>query len=111
MTKKDEYRAFLDKQLGWNGANTMEVMGESMMPTLRHGDHVKIDTSDCFVSSPGIFAVWDGNSIFIRWLEVKLGTRPRIVMVMADNPSYINHEIPEEELYVLGRVLAFGRWL
>ena len=111
MTKKDEYRKFLDKQLGWNSTNTMEVMGESMMPTLRHGDHVKIDKSDCSLSSPGIFAVWDGNDIFIRRLEGKLGTNPRIVMVMADNPSYKTHEIPEEDLYILGRILALGRRL
>ena len=62
----------------------IQVVGDSMQPTLQEGDFILIDTA---ANAPidGIYAIAIGTEIFIKRLQFKLdGT----IKIISDNPRY-----------------------
>lgn len=67
-----------------NKVKMIEVVGDSMIPTLLPGDHVLIDESKMF-SIDGIYAIQMQGQIFIKRLQFNLdGT----INIISDNPKY-----------------------
>lgn len=81
--------------------DAMEVLGDSMSPTLNHGDLVLIDTQSLEVSSGIYVLVFEGN-IFVKRL-IWVGKKIKII---SDNPAYPTEDIGSTDLdfRVLGKV-------
>lgn len=84
----------------------VEVLGDSMEPTLKSGDRVLIDTSHRLPSPPGVYAVWDGYGIVIKRIEpVRNADRP-MVKLISDNKNHTAYEVSIEEAAIVGRVIC-----
>ena len=85
------------------------TQGDSMTPTILHGDVVLIDTRHRVPSPPGIYALGDEfGGIILKRLEVtsRPGEEPIIVKVSSDNERHGEYERTVEELWIAGRYLA-----
>lgn len=79
----------------------VEVIGDSMSPTLESGDRVAINTEDINPSPPGVFALWDGFGLVIKRLERIFGSDR--LRVISDNPAHQIVELAAEEIRIVGR--------
>ncbi len=85
----------------------IEVIGDSMEPTLRSGDKIMIDLNDRNVSQPGIFALYDGDVTVVKRVEKIPGTSN--LRIRSDNPQHGVYDVPADVVLVAGRVVWFGR--
>lgn len=89
----------------------IEVMGDSMAPTVDHKDIVMLDTSKRDVSYDGIFVfrdvgTSDGNSLQIK--RIGRGSRRGYVMLISDNKNWPLVERAVDQMDVIGRVIWMG---
>lgn len=88
----------------------MRVDGDSMYPTLAHGDHVLIDLQQTDVSRDGIYILRVDDAIQIKRLLVHPGTRQ--IRIKSDNPVFDQWpECAPDSLSILGRAVWVGRRL
>lgn len=87
----------------------IEVVGDSMEPTLRSGDKVMVDLNDKNVAQPGIFALFDGDATVVKRLEKIPGDHK--VRISSDNPHHGRYDVPADFISVAGRIVWFGRRL
>lgn len=87
----------------------VEVIGDSMQPTLYPGDRIMVNTADRRPSPPGIFALWDGLGLVVKRVEHIPNTDPLIYRISSDNPHHATYERTEEEVNIVGRVVWYGR--
>ena len=52
----------------------IEILGDSMAPTLRSGDRVMVDESHRTPSPPGIYALHDGYGVIVKRIELIHGS-------------------------------------
>lgn len=83
----------------------IEILGDSMSPTLESGDRVMVDTSHTAPSPPGIYALFDGLGVVVKRLEVIHGTDPVMIRVVSDNSHHSPHEVTLEEARIIGRIV------
>ena len=89
----------------------IEAWGDSMEPTVRHGDLLLIDTSEPRVRDNAIYALLIEGDLVVKRVQRKLDGA---LVVRSDNEAYPPEEIPAAEsarLSVVGRVRWFGRSL
>jgi phage repressor protein C with HTH and peptisase S24 domain len=84
----------------------IEVMGDSMAPTLMPHDRILVDISHKAPSPPGVYVLWDGFGMVVKRLEIVHGTDPLRVVVSSDNPNHAERELTVDEAHVQGRVVA-----
>lgn len=106
-------RRYLADELRLNLRNlvVLEVVGDSMEPTLRSGDRVLVDMSDQRIGTPGIFVLWDGDGTVAKRLDLIPGSNPRRMLRISDNPLHPPREVLVEETNIVGRVVWFARRL
>jgi len=81
------------------------VIGDSMDPTLKHGDTVLIDEADKTIRAGNLYGVGIGDELHIKRVFIKPdGT----VVLKSDNPDHPTWEIPKEER---PRIIGRARWL
>lgn len=86
----------------------VEVVGDSMVPTLRPGERVLVKLSDINPTPPGIFALWDGNGQVIKRVEYIPHSEPPTVLISSDNKAYKPYKRQLGEAYIQGRVVWRG---
>lgn len=101
---RDEFRQLLG--VAPNGVVVVEVIGDSMMPTLVPGERVFVDTNDRRASPPGIFVVWDGLGLVLKRVEYVAQSDPPRVRILSDNPRYDSYERELGEAAIQGRVIG-----
>lgn len=84
----------------------VEVLGDSMSPTLLSGDRLMIDTGHTQPSPDGIYALHDGYGLIVKRIELVRGTDPQQVRVISDNPHHNDVVMTLEEARIVGRVVA-----
>lgn len=85
----------------------ISVKGDSMMPTLSHGDVVMVDTGKRDLSFDGIFVIRDGGaSLLVK--RIGRGSRRGTVILISDNRTYPPIERSTEEIEVVGKVVWMG---
>ncbi|WP_145753899.1 helix-turn-helix domain-containing protein [Nitrospirillum amazonense] len=89
----------------------VEVRGDGMEPTLLPGDRVMVNLADQSPSPPGIFALWDGQGVVIKRLELIMGSHPPLVEIRSDNPHHRVYERAAADIDIIGRVVWVGRRL
>ena len=87
----------------------LEVIGDSMEPTLHSGDRVLVNMADTRVSQPGIFVLWDGDGTVVKRLELIPSTKPQKLKRISDNPLHSTYEVLLESTKVVGRVVWIAR--
>ncbi len=86
----------------------MDVVGNSMEPSINDGDMVLIDQSGTSLSPHGIFAVGFEDTLYIKRVEQRSG----YIILHSDNPDYSDMEIGGDELdsfRVIGKVIWLCR--
>ena len=86
----------------------LHVSGDSMQPTIKHGDTVMIDTARQAPVEGGIFALRVDHTIMVKRLFFNPGGR---VVVASDNRDREPYEIAADELHILGQVIWHCRVL
>jgi len=94
-----------------NGLRLITISGDSMAPTLEHGDMVMIDTNRTVPSPPGIFILDDGVGLVAKRVDAIPNTRPQMLRLSSDNAAYSNYQRRIDEVRILGRVVWFARSL
>ncbi len=92
-----------------NALAFIEVVGDSMEPTLHTGDKILVDLGDKNIAMPGVFALYDGDATVVKRVEKVPGT-PEIQLI-SDNPLHSNYRVPADTVHIAGRVVWFGRRL
>ncbi len=87
-------------------ARIVEVVGDSMSPSLESGDRVLINIADRRPSPGGIFALWDGLAVVLKRIEHIPNTEPAKLKISSDNPRHETYERTIDEVSIIGR----ARW-
>ena len=82
----------------------MHVEGDSMLPTLHHGDIVLVDLARRAPTPPGIFVLHDGMGLVAKRLDHIPNSEPPRVRIISDNPLYAPYEGTAEEVNIIGRI-------
>ncbi len=87
----------------------IRVEGDSMVPTLRDGDDIMVDSGDAADRlRDGIYVLRRDEMLLVKRLACALATG--CVAIISDNPAYpTESSIPVAELDIVGRVLWTGR--
>ena len=106
-------KAYIESELKVTNetAVILEVLGDSMEPTLCSGDRVMVDTTDQQPSPAGLFAVWDSISVIIKRVEHIPGSSPAMLKIKSDNPLHESATIPAADVTIIGRVIWSARKL
>jgi transcriptional regulator with XRE-family HTH domain len=88
------------------GSIVVEVRGDSMDPTLRHGDKVIVDLTVNELGEDGLYLISDGHSApRVKRLEYIFKSDPPSAKIISDNPAHRETQFMElDELHVLGRI-------
>lgn len=89
----------------------MEVEGQSMQPILESGDQVLVDRRKKNPSNGGLFALWDGFGIVVKWVERVANSNPPSLRIASENKVFQPYEILAEEANIIGRIVWFARKL
>lgn len=84
----------------------IEVMGDSMEPTVKPGDRVLIDTNHRLPSPPGVYAVWDGYGVVVKRVEIVPRSEPPQVTLISDNPHHKSYTLTVDDAHIVGRVIC-----
>lgn len=105
-----EYLRF-ELRVAEQAVRLVEVIGDSMAPTLMSGDRIMVNTGDRRPSPPGVFALWDGLGVVVKRVEHIPQTDPAILRITSDNPHHASYERTVDEVQLIGRVVWYGRRL
>lgn len=97
------------RQLGVRAeaASMVRVEGDSMAPTLNHGDEILVDRDRCRVDSRGIFVLRVEEELLVKRLRPAVGG----VELVSDNPAYAVRFVRAGGFRLLGQVAWLGRAL
>lgn len=84
------------------------VKGNSMAPDLWPGQRVMVDIEDKAPSPPGVFVIWDGMALVLKYVEVIANSDPLRVRISSKNPAFQPYERVLGEAHINGRVV--GVW-
>ncbi len=81
----------------------LNVLGDSMEPTLNDGDILFMDRDSTNPNKNGVYVVTTPAGVFVKRLQLKLdGT----VALVSDNKSYSDEIVNSEDITVLGKVVG-----
>ncbi|WP_458701364.1 S24 family peptidase [Sulfurospirillum sp. 1307] len=81
----------------------LNVLGDSMEPTLNDGDIVFIDTSSKNINRNGVYIVTTPMGLFIKRLQLRADGK---VALVSDNSIYTDEIVNSEDIEVLGKVVG-----
>jgi len=81
----------------------VECTGDSMEPRIMDGDFVFIDETKINPRMPGIFALWEGDGITIKRIEVVANSDPIRLRLIPENEKYSSYEQNGDEVRIIGR--------
>lgn len=84
------------------------VRGISMQPELWPGQRVMVDIQDRTPSPGGIFVIWDGLGLVLKYIEVIHNSDPLKVRLSSAHPAFLPYECTVDEAHINGRVV--GVW-
>jgi phage repressor protein C with HTH and peptisase S24 domain len=88
--------------------HVITVEGDSMTPTVSHGDHILVDTADHQRLRDGVYVIRIDGALMVKRLSVNPATRK--LSIKSDNPAYPTwNDCPPESVDIIGRVVWVGR--
>lgn len=91
--------------LNVNKIAALVMQGDSMSPTIRHGDSLLIERVDNSFVDGEIFAIQTKNEFMIRRLQHYFGGR---IHLSCDNPDYPALTVSDDKLSIVGKVVWRG---
>lgn len=88
----------------------IELVGDSMEPTLNEGDVALIDLNSTDVmQAPGVYCIWSMSGLAVKRVSAVPGARPKL-SIQSDNRALYDQvrEVDAEEVRVIGRVVWRG---
>ncbi len=85
-----------------NDLEALNVMGDSMEPTLEDGNIIFIDKSQININKGGIYVVSTPAGLFTKRLQLKADNT---IDLISDNKSYGVENVRSDDVRVLGRVV------
>lgn len=86
------------------------MSGDSMEPTLGHGDHALVDTAQMNLRREGVYVLRLDDTLLIRRVTMHPATKR--VTIAADNTRYQPYnDLDPDALEALGRIIWIGRTL
>jgi transcriptional regulator with XRE-family HTH domain len=113
-TKNDKFYCFKNNWIKEKLATTAQnlrainVVGDSMTPTLQNGDVILININQTMPNPPGLFVLFDGLGLHAKRLE-QIGKDK--IRVMSDNAQYQAYEMDVQEINIIGKIVWLGREL
>lgn len=89
----------------------IHVEGLSMQPVFLSGDQLLIDKRKRNPSDGGVFALYDGFTLVVKWVERIPKSDPPAVVIKSYNEMSANYDALAEETQIAGRVVWFARRL
>jgi phage repressor protein C with HTH and peptisase S24 domain len=104
--------SFVEAELGLRigHADIIKIKGDSMddgsARGLASGDRVLIDRRDTDPRQGGIFAVWDGEGVVVKRVEIVRGTQPPQIVCKSLNPGFdpFTLTLGDGHAHIIGRV-------
>ena len=88
----------------------LKVDGDSMTPTLNHGDDILLDIRVEHARRDGVYVLRNEGALLVKRVSVNPATG--LITVKSDNPLYETWEnCPAESIDLIGRVIWVGRKL
>lgn len=84
----------------------LEVIGDSMSPTLESGDRVLVDTNHNRPTPDGVYVIDEGDGPMVKRLQLVRRSEPLEIRVISDNPRQETYTMRLEDIRVIGRVAA-----
>lgn len=81
----------------------LEVVGDSMRPTLEPGDRVLVDTSMEWRNDDSVWLIDDGAPK-VKRIRLVRGSDPVRIQILSDNPAVTPEEVREGDIRIIGRV-------
>lgn len=86
-----------------NRVHIVECTGDSMEPRIMDGDFVFIDETKRNPRMPGIFALWEGDGITIKRIEIVANSSPLRLRLIPENDRYSAYEQNADDVQIIGR--------
>ncbi len=82
----------------------MEVIGDSMAPTLAPGDRVMVDTAHKVINPDGVYVIDEGHGPMVKRLQLDRDSESPRVLVISDNAAHRPFTLSMDRFHVIGRV-------
>lgn len=86
------------------GIMVLEVVGDSMSPTLESGDRIIIDTAYSKPTPDGIYVIEEGDGPMVKRLQLVRRSDPPEVRIISDNKHHEAYTLRLEDIRIIGRV-------
>lgn len=99
-------QAFLRHELRTQPGEIMilEVVGDSMSPTLESGDRLIIDTAHSRPVPDGLYIIDEGHGPMVKRLQLIRRSSPPEIKIISDNSRHETYTLPLDEIRIIGRV-------
>ena len=82
----------------------LEVVGDSMSPSLESGDRVLVDTTYAKPTPDGIYVIEEGDGPMVKRLQLVRRSDPPQIRIISDNKHHEPYTLRLDEIRIIGRV-------
>lgn len=82
----------------------LEVVGDSMSPTLESGDRVLVDTTYSKPTPDGIYVIEEGDGPMVKRLQLVRRSDPPEIRIISDNKHHEPYTLRLDDIRIIGRV-------
>lgn len=83
---------------------SLEVIGDSMSPTVESGDRVFVDTSYQRPSPDGVYVIDEGDGPMVKRVQMIRRSEPLQIRIISDNKNHETYTLRLDDVRVIGRV-------
>ena len=94
---------YIDKKLVNKNLDAINVIGDSMEPTLKDGNIIFVDRNDKNIINGGIFVISTNAGIFVKRINLKSTGE---IELISDNNIYPKETINVNEINIIGKVVG-----
>jgi SOS-response transcriptional repressor LexA len=91
---------YIDKKIIDKNLDAINVIGDSMEPTIKDGSIIFIDRNDKNIQNGGIFVISTTAGVFVKRVNLKSSGELELI---SDNPLYPNESVKDAE--IIGKVV------
>lgn len=82
----------------------LEVVGDSMSPSLESGDRVLVDTTYAKPTPDGIYVIEEGDGPMVKRLQLVRRSDPPEIRIISDNKHHEPYTLRLDDIRIIGRV-------